>query len=550
MSQRAERPGLMAGAGDWLGRHLAPVLLVIAVAGLLAGGLARLAGAGAAGDVAWFVVGCCGAAYAFWAMIDTLRRRRLGVDAIALLAVVGAMAVGELLAAAVIAVMLASGRALESWADGRARRDLQALLARAPQTARRYEGGTLVTVEISVVEPGDTILVAPGEVVPVDGTLAGGPAVLDESALTGEALPVERPLGDQVRSGVANAGGPFDLSASASAAESTYAGIVRLVTEAESAQPRFVRLADRFALWFLLLTLAAAGLAWAAAGPARAVAVLVVATPCPLILAAPVALVSGLSVAARRGVVVKGGPVLERLAACTTVLLDKTGTLTAGRPAVTAVVQAGKVDAERLLWLAGSLDQVSQHVLATAVVRAAVLQGGELTLPSDVEEQAGEGIRGQVAGHLVAVGKASWCGVDAAAGEPAWLKAARRRARLDGALTVFVAIDAVPAGVLLLDDPVRPDAGRTIRALREGGITRVVMVTGDRADVATQVGVVIGVDEVLAERTPAEKLDAVRLERRRAPVIMVGDGINDAPALALADVGVAMGARGATASSQ
>ncbi len=314
MSQRAERPGLMAGAGDWLGRHVALVFLVIAVAGLLAGGLARLAGAGAAGDVAWFVVGCCGAAYALWAMINSLRRRRLGVDAIALLAVVGAMAVGELLAAAVIAVMLASGRALESWADGRARRDLEALLARAPQTARRYEGGTLVTVELGAVEPGDTILVAPGEVVPVDGTLAGGPAVLDESALTGEALPVERPRGDQVRSGVVNAGGPFDLSASASAAESTYAGIVRLVAEAESAQPRFVRLADRFALWFLLLTLVAAGLAWAAAGPVRAVAVLVVATPCPLILAAPVALVSGLSVAARRGVVVKGGPVLERLA--------------------------------------------------------------------------------------------------------------------------------------------------------------------------------------------------------------------------------------------
>jgi heavy metal translocating P-type ATPase len=550
MSQWAERPGPVAWAGDWLGRHLAVLLLVVAVTGLLAGGLARLAGAGAAGDTAWFVVGCCGAAYALWAMIDSLRRRRLGVDAIALLAVAGAVAVGELLAAAVIAVMLASGRALESWADGRARRDLHALLARAPRTARRYEGGTLVTVELSAVRPGDTILVAPGEVVPVDGTLVGGPAVLDESALTGEALPVERPRGDHVRSGVVNAAGPFDLSASASAAESTYAGIVRLVAEAESAQPRFVRLADRFALWFLLLTLVAAGLAWAAAGPTRAVAVLVVATPCPLILAAPVALVSGLSVAARRGVVVKGGAVLERLAQCTTVLLDKTGTLTTGRPAVTAVIQAGEVLPERLLWLAGSLDQVSQHVLAAAVVRAATLEGGELTLPSDVEELAGEGIRGQIAGHVVAVGKASWCGVDAAPGGPAWLKAARRRARLDGALTVFVAVDAVPAGVLLLDDPVRPDAGRTIRALREGGISRVVMVTGDRADVAAQVGVVIGVDEVLAERTPAEKLDAVRLERRRAPVIMVGDGINDAPALALADVGVAMGARGATASSQ
>jgi heavy metal translocating P-type ATPase len=536
--------------GRWIRRQQAIALLAVTIVGLLAGGLADLAGAAAARDAAWLAVGCCGAGYALWAMIDSLRRGRLGVDAIALLAVTGAMAVGELLAAAVIAVMLASGRTLEAWADGRARRDLQALLARAPRTARRYEGGSLLTVDLDAVRPGDRILVAPGEVVPVDGTLTGEPAVLDESALTGEALPVERPPGDQVRSGVVNAGGPLDLIAAASAAESTYAGIVRLVSEAQRDQPRFVRLADRYALWFLLVSLIAAGVAWAAAGPTRAVAVLVVATPCPLILAAPVALVSGLSVAARRGVVVKGGGVLERLARCTTVLLDKTGTLTSGRPAVTTVVEAGALPADRLLWFAASLDQVSQHVLAAAVVRAAVQRDCQLALPSDVVEKPGEGICGKVAGHAVAVGKASWCGIDAGAGMPGWVKAARRRARLDGALTVFVAVDSVPAGVIILDDPVRPDAARTIRALREGGISRVVMVTGDRAEVADEIGVVIGVDEVLADRSPAEKLEAVRLEHRRAPTIMVGDGVNDAPALALADVGIAMGARGATASSQ
>src|SRR5215472_8068684 len=429
----------VARVGARLGRHQAIVLLVFTVAGLAAGGLAKLAGTASAGNATWLAVGCSGAAYALWAMIDSLRRRRLGVDAIALLAVTGAMAVGELLAAAVIAVMLASGRALESWADGRARRDLQALLARAPRTARRYERDALVTVDLSVVQAGDRILVAPGEVVPVDGTLIGTRAVLDESALTGEALPVERSPGDQVRSGVVNAGGPLDLTASASAADSTYAGIVRLVSEATSTHPRFVRLADRYALWFLMLSLIAAGLAWIAAGPARAVAVLVVATPCPLILAAPVALVSGLSVAARRGVVIKGGAVLERLSRCTTVLLDKTGTLTIGRPAVAAVAVADELPAERLLWFAASLDQVSQHVLAAAVVRAAVRRGCELTLPSGVVEKAGEGIRGVVAGRTVAVGKASWCGIDGGADKPGWVKAARRRARLDGALTVFVA---------------------------------------------------------------------------------------------------------------
>ena len=543
MTDVPEDPGPRA----WLTRHVAAVLLAVTAGGLAAGGILHLAGAVQAGDAAWLAVGGCGIAYALWAMADSLRRRRVGVDLIALLALAGAIAVGELLAAAVITVMLASGRALEGWAAGRARRDLRGLLERTPRTARRYRRGTLETLPLDVIMPGDVLLVASGDLVPVDGTVATGRAVLDESALTGEALPVERSAGEPVRSGVVNAGDPFDLITTARAADSTYAGIVRLVSEAETSQAPSVRLADRYAMWFLLVSLAAAGAAWAAAGAGRAVAVLVVATPCPLILAAPVAVVSGMSVAARRGVVLKGGGVLERLGRCTTVLLDKTGTLTSGRPAVAAIIPAGPWPAEDVLRLAASLDQVSGHVLASAIVSAAAARQCQLTLPQHVEETAGQGIRGIVAGHPVAVGKAAWCGVTGAA---AWAKTARRRARLDGALTVFVGVDDEPAGVLILDDPVRPDAARTIRALRAGGIRRIVMVTGDRAEVAETVGAVIGVDDVLAERTPAEKLDAVRQELRRGPTIMVGDGINDAPALALADVGVAMGARGATASSE
>ena len=266
------------------------------------------------------------------------------------------------------------------------------------------------------------------------------------------------------------------------------------------------------------MSLAAAGAAWAAAGASRAVAVLVVATPCPLILAAPVALVSGMSVAARRGVVVKGG-VLEQLARSTTVLLDKTGTLTRGHPELAAVLRFGPHAAADVLGLAASLDQASGHVLAGAIIRAAGAQGCALVRPEDTHEVAGQGISGIVAGHKVAVGKAAWCGVGRPDGMPPAAKAARRRARLDGALTVFVAIDGEPAGVLVMDDPLRPDAARTVRALRSGGIRRVVMVTGDRAEVAETVGAVIGVDEVLAERTPAEKLAAVEVELRRGPVI-------------------------------
>jgi heavy metal translocating P-type ATPase len=534
----------------WLDRHSAIGLLVLSAAGVTVGGILHLGGAPSAGDIAWLVVGWCGLGYAIWAMAAALRHRRVGVDLLAALALGGAIAVGELLAAAVIGFMLASGRALEGWAAGRARRDLSGLLERAPRAARRYRDAGLETVALEQVQPGDKLLIAHGDVVPADGTVASARAVLDESALTGEPLPVEYSAGGGIRSGAVNAGPAFDMVTTANANDSTYAGIVRLVTEAEHSQAPFVRLADRYALWFLPISLAVAGAAWAVAGASRAVAVLVVATPCPLILAAPVALVSGMSVAARRGVVLKGGGVLEQLARCTTMLLDKTGTLTSGHPEVAAVLSFGSWGADDVLALAASLDQASGHVLAGAIISAARARDCELTTPDRAAEVAGEGIRGFVAGHEVAVGKAAWCGVGGASGMPAEAKAARRRARLDGALTVFVAIDGEPAGVLIMDDPLRPDAARTVRALRAGGIRRLIMVTGDRAEVAETVGAVIGLDEVLAERTPAEKVSAVEVERRRGPVIMVGDGINDAPALALADVGVAMGARGATASAQ
>jgi len=532
----------------WRGTPWEEIFLTATLAGLAGGGLAHALGAHHAATLTWAVTTVLGGAGAAWWVLDGLRHRRFGVDVIALLALCGALAVHEELAGAVISVMLATGRTLEAWAAGRARRELRSLLERAPREAHRYQGDGLETVGLAVLAPGDLILVRSGEVVPVDGTVVGATAVIDESALTGEPLPVEHPPGDPVRSGVVNASAPFDLRVTTTAAESTYAGIVRLVRESEQSPAPFVGLADRYALWFLVVTLAVATLAWVLSGGlARAVAVLVVATPCPLILAVPVAFVAGLSRAAKRGVIVKGGGALERLAKCRTLLFDKTGTLTAGRPTVTAVVSADGMTLDEILRWAASLDQVSPHVLAAAVVKAASQRNLALALPSDVEEVPGHGVRGNVEGREVTVGKAEWVGVP---GGAPWARTARRRAEFEGATAVFVGIGGAPVGLLVLDDPIRTDASRTIRDLRRGGIDRIVMVTGDRAVVAETVGAAIGVDEVLAERAPADKVEAVRIEHIRAPTIMVGDGINDAPALALADVGVAIGARGATASSE
>jgi heavy metal translocating P-type ATPase len=522
--------------------------LAVSLAGLCAGGALHLSGSAGVARAVWAASTVIALGPAAWWVIRAIRDRRLGGDIVALLALAGTLLVNEPLAGAVIAVMLASGRTLETWAAGRARRELRSLLDRAPRAAHRVCGNELTDVPVEQVRVGDLLVVKPGEVLPVDGHVDALTAVIDESALTGESLPVERVAGDVVRSGTVNAGEAFRLRAITTAGDSTYAAIVRLVGAAESSSAPSVRLADRYAGGFLAASLAIAAVAGLISGSAaRSVAVLVVATPCPLILAVPIALVCGLSRAAQRGVVVKGGAALERLAAAKVLLFDKTGTLTSGRPAIVDVVALEGFDATALLTMAASLDQLSGHVLAAAIVRGA--HEGRLSLfaPTDFAEVAGQGVRGSVGGQQVALGKAAWV----APGAPVvWTRPIRRRADRDGMLSIFVAVNGLPAGAILLNDPIRPDAARTIRRLRTDGIKRVVMVTGDRREPAEAVGAMIGVDQVFSERTPADKVEVVGMERRHGTAIMVGDGINDAPALALADVGVAMAARGATASSE
>ncbi|MEW2248923.1 heavy metal translocating P-type ATPase [Streptomyces sp. NPDC006975] len=526
--------------------RLEPALLLVTGAALAGGGLALLLGADGLADLLWALGTVAAVVPAFGWVLAALRRGHAGVDLIAVLALGGTLAVGEYLAGSLIALMLATGRTLEAAARRRASHDLRALLEHAPRSARRRTAAGVATVPLDEVAVGDLLVVGPGEVVPVDGTVEGAAAVLDESVLTGEPLHVERAGGEAVRSGVVNAGGAFAVRATATARDSTYAGIVRLARQAGAESAPVVRLADRFAAWFLPLTLVVAGAAGLAAGSAvRAVAVLVVATPCPLLLAAPVAIVSGLSRASRMGVVIRDGAALETLGHARTLLLDKTGTLTRGRPRVLEVAAAPGLTPAEVLRLAASVDQYSPHVLAQAIVAAAGDRGLRLSAPSDVTEEPGRGAAGLVDGRRVGVGRADTTGE-----RPRWAAAVENRALLDGAAVAWLTVDGSPAGAVLLRDPLRQDAPRTVRHLRASGIRRLLMLTGDRAAPAEEVAAVLGLDGVRAELEPAQKVAAVRAERERAVTVMVGDGVNDAPALAAADVGVAMGARGSTASSE
>jgi heavy metal translocating P-type ATPase len=339
------------------------------------------------------------------------------------------------------------------------------------------------------------------------------------------------------------------MSVSALAGESTYAGIVRLVTVAQTAKAPFVRLADRYALIFLPVTLALAFVAWLISGDLlRSLAVLVAATPCPLILAAPVAFIAGVAQAARRGILVKGGGPLEALARAHTVLFDKTGTLTIGGARLLSVEAAPGENADEILMLGASLEQASHHVIANAIVQAAAERGLKLELPERVRESMGSGLEGVIGGRHVTAGAREMVFTGERVDD--WAIRAIRRASWRSALVVFIAVDGRPAGALLLADELRSDTPRAIRLLREAGIARILMVTGDRAAAAQAIGAALDLDGVLAERVPSDKVDAVRSEQRLHPTIMVGDGINDAPALAKANVGIAMGAGGASASSQ
>ncbi|AWZ19478.1 Heavy metal translocating P-type ATPase [Roseovarius sp. TM1035] len=521
------------------------VLLLLAVAGLLLGLALYFMGEVRLAKFLWIA----GVAPALVALVieilRSLRRGEVGLDIVAALSMSAALAFGETLAAAVVAVMYSGGTFLESFAEGRARREMHALLSRVPRTATRHRSGGLEDIPLDEIILGDRLLIRQGDVVPVDGTLASETGFVDTSALTGESLPVRLVRGAETMSGATNAGEAFDLIALRPAKDSTYAGIVRLVAEAQASKAPMSRLADRWSLGFLVVTVAIAFAAWWFTGdPIRAVAVLVVATPCPLILAVPVALVAGLSRAAHFGVLIKGAGPLETMARIHTLILDKTGTLTDGRPQIVSIACHSDKSEDEILRLAAALDQASKHPVAQAIVAAAKARGLSLPVPSEVVELPGEGLIGHVAGCRVIVGGDGFVAsrIAGQSGGPSSMAA--------GAVLVAVAIDGRLAGHLVMSDPLREGTGAMLDRLRREGVERILLATGDRADVAERVTEGLGLDGLRAGLTPDQKVLLVLSERKRGPVMMVGDGVNDAPALSAADVGVAMGARGAAASAE
>ena len=535
--------------GGWLRSLVRPLLVIIPLLGLIGGFGVRLLGVDQIGGWVWSAATIPVLLALVIQIVTSLSRGEVGLDIVAALSMTGALIFGEHLAAVVVALMYAGGQYLETFAEGRARREMTKLLSRVPRTALRHRDGVLEEVGLETLPPRDRIMVRHGEVVAVDGVVAKGVAVLDRSALTGEALPMQQHEGEAVLSGSTNAGDAFDLIVSLRAEESTYAGVVRLVEAAQRSKAPMSRLADRFAMAFLGVTVALAAGAWLWTGdPIRALAVLVVATPCPLILAVPVAIISGVSRATKLGILIKGGRALENLARVKTLVIDKTGTLTYGAARLVMAEVTPEFSADDILCLAASLDQASNHVIAQALVAAARMKGFALTPPVEVTETAGEGIEGVVGGRRIVVGGLRF--VRERSAEPAAEIAGGGQPVPPGAVLVAVAVEGRIAGRLVFSDELRVGTKELLQDLRGAGIQRIVLASGDRAAVAEAVVAGLPIDEVRADLTPDQKIGVIKAERQRAPVMMVGDGVNDAPALAAADVGIAMGAKGAAASAE
>lgn len=522
---------------------------VIIVTVLVLAGVLVLAAMGELQAARWIAIVWVGAVV-IWTLVGMVRdvmKGHVGLDILAVVAMVATLAVDEYVASLIIVLMLSGGEALEDFAQRRAKRDLTALLDRSPLIAHivgraggeDHRSSDVEDVAVDDVAVGDVLLVRPSEIVPVDGVLLTTSGTFDESSLTGESMPVSRVAGDEVMSGAINGTRIVRIRAIRGSTDSQYQQIVALVRAAEDSRAPVVRLADRFAIPFTAVSLVLAGTAWALSGdPTRFAEVLVLATPCPLLIAAPVAFLGGLSRAAKAGVIMKGGAVIEQLARVRSAAFDKTGTLTRGKPTLVGVRPTEGFSADELLRLSASAEQYSSHVLADGIRQAAAARGLHLVAADDASEVATNGVTARLQGRTVVVGKPAYVSSIAAD--------THRTELTPGQAAAYVAVDERFAGALVLADDPRPESRAVVSWLRDNGVERITILTGDAHPTAESIGEAVGIEEIHAELLPGEKV-RLAAELRPGPVMMVGDGVNDAPVLAAADIGIAMGAKGATA---
>ena len=537
------------GVARWIDRVRRYPLPFFAIAGLAIGAfLAYAVGQGGAARWVWLVTLVVGGIPLVWHTVRRVLRGQFASDIIATLAIVAAIALDQAFAGVIIVLMQSSGEALDAFAFHRASSSLDQLLRRAPRRAQRRQGDAIVEIPVETVVVGDLLIVRSGDMIPVDGRVASGEALVDESTVTGEPLPVRRESGAHLLSGSVNVGGPFDLIAERVSGESQYARIVELVRTAQGRKPAIQRLADRYAVWFTPITVVVALGGWfLTQTPLTALAVLVVATPCPLIIATPIAVIGAVNRAADRGIVVKSGGAIEEVGRAKVVVFDKTGTITSGRPEVERIVPLAPSVAEHdLLADAATIEQFSSHPLALAVVREAKERGLRLPPPSELAEIPGAGMEGRVDGRKLLIGSASLVesryGLDLAEAWAALTSATEVRGRL----VSFVVADDRPIGAIVFADRLRPGVPTLVGRLGSLGVAHVVMLTGDRHANAQEIAHQAGLTEFEGELLPEEKVDrVVRFRKELGSTVMVGDGVNDAGALAAASVGIAMGAHGA-----
>lgn len=518
--------------------HKQSLMVIIAIA-LLAVILQFVLGQAWLAQILVSLVGAVMAMTMFIEMIGTLRSGKYGVDLLAILAVVSSLLFSEYWAAMVILVMLTGGDALEDYASKKANTELKALLDNSPQVAHRLHSEKLEDIAVNQVQVDDKLVIKPGELVPVDGFIVEGSSNFDESSLTGESQPVNKDFNDELMSGSVNGDAVVTMQASQVAANSKYQQLIKLVKKAEATPARFVRMADRYAVPFTIVAIAIAVVAAVISkSPSRIAQVLVVASPCPLILAAPVAMVSGMSRASRNGIVVKTGDVLEKLSTAKTVAFDKTGTLTNGHLMVAEILPHQEVSQTELLQIAASVETISSHVLARSLVTYAIDKGLKMLSVSDAQEITANGVQALIQGKLVKVGKRKFV-----TGDPLIPSQTHT--------AIYVSRDDQYLGCITFTDYLRPEASQTMVQLHHLGVKKLMMLSGDQVKTAQKIGQEVGIDDVQAELLPEDKIAALKaLTPEEKPVVMVGDGVNDAPSLVTADVGIAMGAHGSSAASE